>query len=58
MNPETILALVQLGRFAIDAIEALQTGEKTEEEIMAEWAKVRTRVDSANALWEQAGQEG
>ncbi|WP_179954008.1 hypothetical protein [Denitrobaculum tricleocarpae] len=58
MNPETILALIQLGRFALDALEALEKGEKTEEEIVAEWAEVRTRLDSANALWEEAGQEG
>ncbi len=57
MNPETILALVQLGRFAIDAIEALHSGEKTEEEIAAEWQAVRLRLDSANALWEEAGLE-
>lgn len=57
MNPETILALVQLGRFAIDAIEALQSGEKTEEEIAAEWQAVRVRLESANALWEEAGIE-
>ena len=55
MKPETILALVQLGRFAIDAIEALQTGEMTEEEIAAEWAEVRSRLEQANTLWEQAG---
>ena len=54
MNPETILALVQLGRFAIDAIEALQSGEKTEEEIAAEWQAVRVRLETANALWEEA----
>lgn len=54
MSPETILALVQLGRFAIDAIGALQSGEKTEEEIAAEWQAVRLRLDRANALWEEA----
>jgi hypothetical protein len=55
MNPETLLALIQLGRFAIDSIEALQNGEKSEEEITAEWQVIRLRLDSANALWEEAG---
>lgn len=55
MNPETILALVQLGRFAMDSIEALQTGERSEAEILAEWQKIRQRLDKANALWETAG---
>ncbi|WP_282609479.1 hypothetical protein [Pelagibius sp. Alg239-R121] len=55
MNPELILALIQLGRFAIDSIEALQSGEKTEEEITAEWQAIRVRLDSANSLWEEAG---
>ncbi len=54
MSPETILALIQLGRFAIDSIEALQSGEKTEEEIAAEWQAIRLRLDGANALWEEA----
>ncbi len=54
MNPETILALIQLGRFAIDSIEALQNEEKSEEEIAAEWQAIRVRLDGANALWEEA----
>ncbi len=54
-NAETILALVQLGRFAIDAIEALQRGKMTEADIAKEWAEVRGRLDQANRLWEQAG---
>jgi len=55
MNPETILALVQLGRFAFESIEALTNGTKTEEEIALEWETVKGRLDTANRLWEEAG---
>jgi len=57
MNPELILALIQASRFALEVAERYGRGELTEEEARAEWARVRERVQGANALWERAGDE-
>ena len=55
MNPELILVLVQLGKFAMESIEALNSGQKTEAEIANEWTKLRNEIDEANRLREEAG---
>ena len=56
MNPQTLNSLIQLGRFAMDAIDRYSKGEMTEEEVAAEWADLQTRLGTANDMWKRAGQ--
>lgn len=56
MNLETLHALLQLGRFAMDAADRYSRGEMTDEEVAAEWQEIRDRLAGANAMWERAGQ--
>lgn len=55
MRTETLYALIQLGRFAFDSIEALQKGEMTDEEIATAYADLQARLAESNAMWENAG---
>lgn len=51
MNPETILLMTQLIRFGSDSIEALQSGEKTDEEVMKGYEEMTERVKQASERW-------
>lgn len=51
MNPEAILAMTQLIRFGMEGIEAMQNGEKTPEEVMADYDEMVERVQKASARW-------
>ena len=58
MNPGTIAtvnALIEIGVFAFKAIGSVQAGDKTPEEIGAEWPKISAKLDDAWAAWEAAG---
>lgn len=54
MNRETALLLLELGRFALDALGHLERGEMTDDEVMAEWQKLNARLAASNAMWERA----
>ena len=59
MNPATIAtvnALIEIGVFAFKSIRAVQNGDKTLEEIRAEWPAISAKLDDAWAEWEAAGQ--
>ncbi|MCZ4280023.1 hypothetical protein O4H49_04490 [Kiloniella laminariae] len=58
MNPATLAtvnALVEIGLFAFKSIRAVQNGDKTPEEIRAEWPVVSAKLDDAWAAWDAAG---
>ncbi|WP_417454459.1 hypothetical protein [Kiloniella sp.] len=58
MNPATIAtvnALIEIGVFAFKSIRAVQNGDKTPEEIRAEWPKLTAKLDDVWAEWEAAG---
>ncbi|WP_085899257.1 hypothetical protein [Kiloniella majae] len=58
MNPATIAtvnALIEIGVFAFKSIKAVQHGDKTPEEIRAEWPAISAKLDDAWAEWEAAG---
>ncbi|KLN61904.1 hypothetical protein WH96_06405 [Kiloniella spongiae] len=57
MNPATIAtvnALVEIGVFAFKSIAAVQNGDKTPEEIRAEWPSISAKLGDAWAAWEAA----
>lgn len=56
MNPQTLNSLIQLGSFALDAIDRYSKGDMTDEEVAQEWADLQTRLGTANDMWERAGQ--
>ena len=51
MNAETILAMTQLIRFGLEGIEAVQSGDKTPEEVMEDYVEMVERVQKASARW-------
>lgn len=60
MNPATIAtvnALIEIGVFVFKSIKAVQNGDKTPEEIRAEWPVISTKLDDAWAAWEAAGKD-
>lgn len=54
MNPEAILAMTQLIRFGMEGIEAMQKGEKTPEEVMADYDEMVKTVRQASDRWRKA----
>jgi len=58
MNPATIAtvnALVEIGMFAFRSIKAVQSGDKTPEQIRAEWSAISAKLEDAWAAWDAAG---
>ncbi len=58
MNPGTIAtvnALIEIGVFAFKSIKAVQNGDKTLDEIRAEWPSISAKLDDAWTAWEAAG---
>lgn len=58
MNPATIAtvnALIEIGMFTFKSIKAVQNGDKTPDEIRAEWANISLKLDDAWVAWEAAG---
>lgn len=50
-----IAAALELAKWTLDFVQRMQSGEMTEEEMVAEWeARVRLDVREANALWQAA----
>ena len=54
LAPETVVALLKLGKFAWENLEAGMNGEKTDEEIMAALENMQTNVREASAGWRAA----
>ena len=50
----TLLAVLELARFASDAAVRLQSGKMTEEEFLAEWNKMRSSLQFGVDLFEEA----
>ncbi|WP_417433313.1 hypothetical protein [Kiloniella sp.] len=60
MNPATIAtvnALIEIGVFAFKAIGSVQSGDKTPEQIRAEWPAISVKLDDAWAAWAAAGKD-
>lgn len=57
MSAQQILALVQVGKFALEVVETYQQGDMTEEQLANAWQQLRDRLDDANTMWEEAGGE-
>ncbi|MFD2207229.1 hypothetical protein [Kiloniella antarctica] len=58
MNPATIAtvnALIEIGLFTFKSIRAVQNGDKTPDEIRAEWKPISAKLDDAWAEWDAAG---
>lgn len=58
MTPATIATvntLIEIGMFTFKSIRAVQNGDKTPEEIRAEWKPIVAKLDDAWAAWETAG---
>ncbi len=58
MNPATLAtvnALIEIGMFAFKSIKAVQNGDKTPEEIRAEWPEISAKLEDAWTAWEAAG---
>ncbi len=51
----TFNALFEIGKFALSSYHALQTGDKTVEEVRAEWPAVSAKLDNAWDAWDAAG---
>lgn len=45
---QIILALLQTSRIAIELVEKHRRGDMTDEELMAAWAEMQTRLRSAS----------
>ena len=54
VDPVMILGFIRLASFAIETIEAAQTGDIDDAELARRWATVRRRVEDANLAWEAA----
>ncbi len=58
MNPTTMAtvnALIEIGVFTFKSIKAVQNGDKTPDEIRAEWSVITVKLDDAWVAWEAAG---
>ncbi|MFD2205490.1 hypothetical protein [Kiloniella antarctica] len=51
----TLNALYEVGMFAFSAYHAVQNGDKTSEEIRAEWDIVTGKMTDAWSTWDAAG---
>ena len=49
------MAGLQIGEVVTVQIARRERGERTDEQLAAEWAKMGIGVTEANALWEAAG---
>lgn len=52
----TINALIEIGMFTFKSIRAVQNGDKTPDEIRAEWPVINAKLDDAWVAWEAAGE--
>ena len=55
MTTETVLVMTQLIRFGMEGIESMQKGEKTDEEVMADYDAMVLKVRQASDRWRNAG---
>ncbi|KKJ75457.1 hypothetical protein WH95_18630 [Kiloniella litopenaei] len=51
----TINALFEVGMFAFKAYHAVQSGDKTPEQIRAEWDVIKGKMESSWDAWDAAG---
>ena len=51
MTAQTVLAMTQLIRFGMENIESMQNGEKTDEEVMADYEDMVLKVQKASKRW-------
>lgn len=54
VDPQTLYAMIELGRFLNQTVQDYQAGAIDAEELQRRWGDVRANVDNAAALWEQS----
>lgn len=50
----TLNALLKIGLFAFNSYAAVRSGDKTPEQVRAEWPTVAQGLDDAWAAWDEA----